>query len=187
MKRLILGLALAASMAFPLAAGAQSGPPPERMGSPDHMGPPPEVRAKFEKILADAKAAAYAALAPDHRTKIQAIVAQVVAGTVMPRDAADQIDGVLTADEKRSVLTAAQKAHEEMHAAMGVREMDGPHGGPPPNGPAAPGAPSMAGPPGDHDGNREQHRAPNAGRRLLMMSLTPDQMRALRPKAPPKP
>lgn len=153
------------------------------------MGPPPEMRAKLDKMHADAKAASFNALSTDHRTKVQAIVGQVTAGTVTAREAVQQIDTLLTPDEKSGVFAASKKMRADVRAAMRA-DHDGPppdaasHNGPPgPGGPAV-GAPGVPPPAGGHEMHR---RRPDAGRYLLMMSMTPDQMHALHRKANPTP
>jgi hypothetical protein len=133
---------------------------------------------------------------------VQAIVDQVNTGKLEPRDAATQIDGVLTDDEKTSVLAAQRQMREAMRAAMeaagGPEAMGGPGGpggpgagpGGPGAGPGGPGAgPGGSGPPGAGGygaggGQAGQGRpAPDAGRALLGLSLTPEKMRELREKA----
>jgi hypothetical protein len=144
----------------------------------------------MEKIHAQAKMAAYAGLTPAHAASVNALAAKVAAGTLSPREAAQQIDDLLTADEDKSVGIAARKSFEAMHAAMadaGMMPMGGPmmHGGPdgPPAGGPPPGGPGgQGGPPpmGPHHG----FGRPSSGRYLLMVSLTPEQMRkAMPPRA----
>jgi hypothetical protein len=166
MKRSMLVLALVALGAAPLAASAQPGP--------DMPPPSPELRAKMEAVHAQAKSDAYAALTPDHRAKVQAIVAQVTAGKLSPREAEGQIDALLSAAERTSVRGVAENVHREMRASFAGNGPGGPGaGGPPP--------PPPDGPPG---GARGEHRGPSAGGFLVRVSLTPEQMRALRKEKP---
>lgn len=167
MKRFLL-LALCAVFLMPFAALAQPAPPMQ--GGP----PTPEQRAAMEKARADAKTAAYQALTPAHVTSVNAIVAQVAAGTLDRRSASGQIDALLTPDEKTAVMAAANKSFAAMRAAGG-----GPGGPRPQTGAAAPPPPPGAGgPPG---GGR--FGPPSAGRFLLMVSLSRDQMRYTQPRA----
>jgi hypothetical protein len=148
-------------------------------------GPPsPQQQGTMEKIRTDAKAAAYAALTPGHATSVQAIVAQVAAGTLDRRAAAGQIDALLSPDEAKAVLAADAKSRAAIRAAFGgnggpppppgAGPPPGP-GGPPPPGGGAPGA----GPPG---GGR--FGPPSAGRFLLMISMGPPRgMRDTMPRA----
>jgi len=179
MKHFVSSVLLAVGLVLPLAAGAQPAPPP-----PDQMGPPPAMTATMDKIHAAAKTSAYGALTPDHRAKVQAIVDQVKAGTVTPRDGGAQIDALLTPDEKTAVLAASKKAHEDMRAAMsaaGYGPPDGGGGGPPGGPPPGAGPPPGGGPPdGGPGGMSGRHRpTPTAGRELIMLSMTPEQMRGM--------
>jgi hypothetical protein len=174
MKRLFVLLALCASVAAPVAAYAQPAPPMDG-------GPSPEQRATMEKLRTDAKAAAYGVLTPAHASAVTAIVAQVAAGTLDRRAAGRQIDALLTPDEQKAVLAAADKSRRAMMAALGAPPR-GPGGpppgsGPPPPGPAGP--PPGAGPP--PDGRR--FGPPSAGRFLMMVSMSRDQMRSTMPRA----
>ena len=166
------------------------------------------MRALMDKVHADAKAAAFAAVTPVHAGAIAALAAQVTAKTLDPRSASEQIDGLLTGNEQNAVLAAARKSRQEMFAAMQAAGGPGPMmGGGPPGmsgrppgmggGPAGMGGgpPGMAGGPsgmggggpsgGGPDGGRE-HRGGHqlsAGRYLLMLSMPPGQMRQLMPRA----
>jgi hypothetical protein len=131
----------------------------------------------MEKLRADAKASAYAALTPAHAASVQGIVAQVAAGTLDRRAAAGQIDALLSPDEAKAVLAAETKSRAAMRAAFAGA------GGPPPPPPGGPppgagGPPPGAGPPG---GGR--FGPPSAGRFLLMVSMAPRQMRNTMPRA----
>jgi len=179
MKRPFLVLMVAALAGSPLLAAAQ--PAPGAGG--DGMGPPPAVRAKLESISAQAKADGYAALSPAHRAAVQAIVAKVTAGSLDPHSAGEQIDALLTPDESQAVLAVATKSRAEMRVAFGGSAPPPPDGGPPPAGPPpADGPPPGGPPPGAHE-----HRKPTAGGFLMRVSLTPEQMRALRAARPPSP
>jgi hypothetical protein len=198
MKRPVFACILAALVAAPLAVAAQNAPPAPPPGGPDGMGPPPAVRAKMDAMRAQAKADAYAALTPDHRTRVQAIVAQVVAGSLEPRAATQQIDALLTPDEQRAVDAVEQKQREQMRAAF-AGAGGPPPGGPPPAGPppqqaastpppyVVPGSsvvpPSPVPDAGAHGGWRHHRQTP--GGFLLRVSVTPEQMRAMGP--PPRP
>ena len=170
MKRLFAVLALCGTVVLPVAASAQAGPP--GMGGP----PSPQQQAAMEKLRADAKASAYAALTPAHAASVQGIVAQVAAGTLDRRAAAGQIDALLSPDEAKAVLAAETKSRAAMRAAFaGAGGPPPPPGGPPPG---AGGPPPGAGPPG---GGR--FGPPSAGRFLLMVSMAPRQMRNTMPRA----
>jgi hypothetical protein len=168
MKRLLVLLALCASVAVPPAAFAQPAPPMPG-------GPSPEQRATMEKIRTDAKAAAYGTLTPAHASAVTAIVAQVAAGTLDRRAARRQIDALLTPDEQKAVLAASDKARDAMRAAMGPGGPPRGAGGPPPG--AGPPPPGAEPPPGGRFG------PPSAGRFLMMVSLSRDQMRSTMPRA----
>jgi hypothetical protein len=157
MKRLWMLCSLCMLVAVPAAAMAQQGPP--GMGGP----PSPQQQAAMEKVRADAKAAAFAGLSPAHAASVNAIVAQVAAGTLDRRAAGGQIDALLTPDEQKGVLAAAAKSREAMRGAGAPP----PPGGGPPPGPPGPG----------------RFGPPSAGRFLLMVSMSPRQMRGLEPRA----
>ncbi len=165
---------LAACLGAPLAASAQPA------GGPDSGGPPPAVRAKLDAIAAQAKTDGYAALSPDHRANVSAVVAKVTAGTLEPRAAAAQIDALLTPDERTAILAVAAKSRTQMRAAFGGSMPPPPDGAGPPPGAAAP-------PPEAASSGRRQM---TAGGFLLRVSITPEQMRALRAQrqdgAPPQ-
>jgi hypothetical protein len=166
MKRSLLLLALCATVALPVAAFGQAGPPGMQGGPPTAA-----QRATMEKARADAKAAAYLALTPAHKDRVTAIIADVAAGTRDPRAAAKLIDDVLTPDEQKAVRDAEQASRQAMRG--------GPMGGPPPGPP--PGAAAGAAGPPPPQGRR--FGAPSAGRYLIMLSLTREQMRSLMPRA----
>ena len=169
MKRTLLLLALCAGIVVPGAALAQAGPGP---GMPP---PTADQRAAMQKMRADAKVAAYGALTPAHRERVTAIVADVVAGRQERRAAAKLIDDVLTPDEQKAVRDAAESSMRARLAAMGGPP-PGAAGAPPPNGgPPNGGPPRPFGP-----GGRFQ---PSAGRFLLMVSMSPPQMRNTMPRA----
>jgi hypothetical protein len=159
MKRMLVLLALCATVAAPAVALGQQGPP---MGNP----PTPEQRAAMEKARADAKAAVYNALTPAHVAGVTAIMAKVTAGTLDRRAASAQIDALLTPDETKAVLAAGARARSAMRP-----------GGPPPPG-AGPPPPGAGPPPG---GGR--FGPPSAGRLVLMLSMPPRQRRGTMPQA----
>lgn len=135
-------------MLSPVAALAQTAPP----DAPPPSGPPsPEMRAQFEQMRSQYKTAALNDLSADHRGKVQAILAQVQSGSLDPRDASKQIDGILSQSEAQAVLGEAQKMHDAMRKAMAG-------GAPPP-----------------HAGGM-MHRKPDAGRFLMMLSMPPRPM-----------
>jgi hypothetical protein len=173
MKTFLLLVALCAAIAVPAIVLAQQGGPPGPMGPGGWHSPSPQMRAAMDKAHADGKAAAYAALSPAHATQVQAIVSQVAAGTLDRRAAAAQIDALLTPDEQKAVLAAGQKARNEMRAAMAANGMAPPPGPPAAGAPPPPGA---AGPP-----QYGRFGPPSAGRMLLMLSVTPDQLRSMIP------
>jgi hypothetical protein len=179
MKRILVAAALCASIAVPvIVLGQTSGPPggmgPGGMGPGGWSSPSPALRAAMQKAQSDAKIAAFAALSADHATKVQAIVAQVTAGTLDRRAAATQIDGLLTADEQKAVIAAGTKERTDMRTAMTAAGMPPrpPMGGPPPG--AAPPPPGSGPPPG-------RFGPPSAGRTLLMVSMAPREMRSTMP------
>lgn len=135
---LLAGVVMA--LVSPVAALAQAAPPD---GPP--QGPPPEMRAQFEQARDQAKTAAMNDLSADHRAKVQAIIAQVQSGSLDPRDAGTQIDGILSPSESQAVLGEAQKLRDAMHKAM-----------------------QNAGPPRNH-----MNHKPDAGRILMMLNLGP--------------
>ena len=157
MKRWIIALAAVASFSLPLASQAQPS------GGPGPGGPPPEARAKFEKVVGDARVAALNAVGPEHRDAVRAIVAEVAARSVDRRAGAQKIDALLSADDRTRVNAVEEKMRTEMRTAMA--------GMPPPSAGAPPGAgPPGGGPPG---GPGFAGRAPDPGRFLLMISRSP--------------
>ncbi len=160
MKRWIIALAAVASFSLPLASQAQPA------GGPGPGGPPPEARAKFEKIVGDAShCRAQCRGAPSTVNAVRAIVAEVAARSVDRRTGAQKIDALLSADERTRVTAVEQKMRTEMRAAMAGMPPP-PGGGPPGGGPPGAGPPG-GGPPG---GPGFAGRAPDAGRFLLMVS-----------------
>lgn len=167
MKRLFTVLALCGTVVLPSVAFAQAGPP--GMGAP----PSPQQRAALEKIRADAKASAFAALTPGHAASVQAILAQVAAGSLDRRAASGQIDALLAPDEAKAVLAAEAKSRAAMRAAFAGQA------GPPPPPPGGPGGP----PPGGGPPGGGRFGPPSAGRFLLMVSMAPRGMRGTEPRA----
>jgi hypothetical protein len=168
MKRPLLLLALCAIVALPVAAFGQAGPPGMQGASPS-----PEQRAAFAKARADAKVAAFAALTPAHKDRVNAIIADVAAGKSAPRDAAKLIDDVLTPDEQKAVRDVAQASRRAMRG--------GATGGPPPGPP--PGSAGSAAQAGGSPPPQGRRFSPSAGRFLIMVSLTRGQLRSLEPRA----
>ena len=168
MKRALVALALCACVAVPLVAQGQP------------SGPSPDQRAMMDKMRADSKTATYAALTPAHAAAVTGIVAQVVAGSVDGHAAAKQIDALLTPDEQKVVMAAAEKSRSAMRAMMGPGGPPPGPGGPPPGDgppPMGPGGPPPGGGPPPPGGRR--FGAPSAGGYLLMISLSRRQMRSL--------
>jgi hypothetical protein len=149
-RNLLLAGAMAA-LVFPAAALAQSAPD-------GGYGPPPEVRAQLEQARSQAKTAAFNDLSADHRTKVQAIIAQVQDGSLDPRDASTQIDAILSPAESQAVLGEGQKLRDTMRQVF-----------------AAQGGPSFGGGqrPGGDNARRGMNRKPDAGRILIMLSREP--------------
>lgn len=176
MKRALVIVALCASVGLPGIAWAQQSGPPGPMGpmGGDRPSPSPAMRAAMEQARADARAAALAALTPAHAASVQAILAQAAAGTLDRRTAAQQIDALLTSDEKTAVQAAADKARRNMRAAM--------NGMPPPPPPGA-GAPPQGPPPGSRPGGPGMFGPPSAGRVLVMLSMAPGGRRSTMPTA----
>ncbi len=171
MKRVLVLLALCASVSVPAAAFAQPATPTA------------DQRAAYDKMRADAKTAAYATLTPAHAAGVTAIVSQVAAGTLDRRAGAQKIDALLTPDESKAVLAAADKSRAAMRAAGFAPPGRPPGAGGPPNTGAAPpqggGPPPGAGPPGGSG----RYGPPTAGRYLMMVSISRSQMRSLEPRA----
>ena len=147
MKKLLAFL-FAAAIALPFTSPALAQTPPE--------GPPPAVRQQLEQLHATARTNAFNALSADHRAKVQSIVDQVNAGTLDRRDAATQIDAILSPDEKTAVLAEGKKMREAMRTYFAQNPPPGGTMGAGPNGP------------GGQNANRP-HRTPSAGRTLLML------------------
>ena len=174
MKRVLIAVGLAACLAAPLAVWAQTIPSqPGAAASPSARS---AMREQFEAIRQRAHTTAYNALTPAHRTQVQTIVTQVTAGSLAPRDAVQQINALLGPNEQQAVLAAAQQQRDDMRAAFAQSGMTPPagRGGPSAGAGAGPGGPPPPGANGAHA------RQPNAGAFLLRVSLTPEQMRALR-------
>ncbi len=194
MQRTILcALLVALCFGVPVAASAQ--PVPGGMPTPS-----PEMRAKIDAVGAQAKAESLAALMPDHRARVQAILAKVAAGGLDPHEAEGQIDALLSPLETKAVMDIAVATTERMRAVFGGGPPGGPPGGGPPGGGPPGGGPDAGppgggppdagppggGPPGPPPGAGGWHggrRPPSAGGFLLRLSLTPEQMRARRGSA----
>ncbi|HKU66331.1 MAG TPA: hypothetical protein VJP85_01000 [Candidatus Baltobacteraceae bacterium] len=150
--RSILFAGALTALASPLSAFAQMGPPGAPPGAPS-----PEMHAQFEKTRAQYQTAALNDLSPDHREKVQAILAQVKSGSLDPHAAATQIDGILTPGESQAVLGEVQKMHAAIKAQM----------------------------PDAHPPHGMMNRKPDAGRALMMLSMPPHGM--MPPGAPQTP
>jgi hypothetical protein len=150
MNRWLIALALSAGIAVPVAVIAQQ----QGQAPPMRQAPSPEMRSQMQKIFADAKTGALAALSADHRTRVQSIVGQVNAGTLDRRAASQQIDELLTPNEKTAISALSQKSRDEMRS---LRESSGMTGGPPAGAPQ--GGPPRGG----------THRTPDPGRFLVMV------------------
>ena len=167
MKRIVFSLALALGFA-PLAVGAQGYP---------SGGPSPEMRAKMEAARGDAKTASFNALSADHRAKVQAIVDKFNSGaTADPREAASQIDAVLTPDEVKAVLAQRQTLRDAMRTAFAQ------NGGTTGGAQGAPGtgaAATTGGRGGDEAKEHMEHGGQaDAGRFLLGVSADPEKLHA---------
>lgn len=199
MRKALAIVALAAGLVVPVVAFAQPAP---------SNSPSPELRSMMDKVRAEAKTAAFATLTPARAASVTTIVSQVSAGSLDPRKAAEQIDGMLTGDESKAVMAAAAKSRQNLFEAMqaaGVGPMGPMHGGPggpPPDGMSGPrhemggpGGPGMGGPGGSGmgglggpgmrggPGGRVGFGHPSAGRYLIMVSMTPEQRSKLMPRA----
>ncbi len=133
--RSILAAGAFAALLSPVAALAQMAP---------GDGPPPEVRAQFEQARSQAQTATMSDLSPEHRAKVQAILAQVQSGSLDRRAASSQIDSLLSPAESQAVLGEAQKMRDAMRKAAANAQQT------------------------DH-----MNRKPDAGRVLLMLNLAP--------------
>ncbi len=164
MKATPFVIALCALLAAP--AVAQQGPPDA--GAPDMQ--------QAAQARASALAGANAALAGDHQAKVAAIVEQVKAGRLSDaRDAAKQIDAILTPQEAKAVLAARDKMRADLQAARGDAGGGGMPGG-------EPGGRGTYG--GGRHGGRDSSLRDDAGFALLSLNLDRDQMRSL--FAPPR-
>jgi hypothetical protein len=210
MKRALVTLMLCAGVAAPVAALAQAAPPAATHMRPPPPSPSPEMRALMDKIHGVARAAAYAALTPGHASTVRSIAGQVAAKTIDFPTGVKQIDALITVAEAKAVWGAAEKSRQELFVAMRQSGVGpgplgpGPmmHGGPPPAGPAGgtstgnpgpqhmaggmPGGPQRGGPMAWHGHGgpmhgRGHHHGPSASGYLIMVSMTPEQMRALMP------
>jgi hypothetical protein len=104
--QLILMAGALLALGAPLSAAAQMYPGGGSM--------PPEV----QQARDNAKTAAFNDLSPDHRSKVQAIIAQFNNGSIQRDDAVKQIDAVLTPDETKAVLGEQQKLRDAMRQAF---------------------------------------------------------------------
>jgi len=89
-------LALALTVAMPLAAFAQTAAPAPAPPAP-RWTPSPEMQARMQRAHDDFRAAALSSLSPAHRSAAQAIIDQVNSGKLSDlKDATNRIDAVLT-------------------------------------------------------------------------------------------
>jgi hypothetical protein len=180
MQRRMVAFVIATSLSLilPVAAVAQPGPGP---GPGPMATSSPEMRAKLDAVGAQAKNEGYAALSPDHRAQVQAIVAKVTSGALDSRAAGEQIDALLSPEETKAVLGIAGSLRARVGAVLGGGPPPPPGAGPPPDGgpPPGAGAPPDGGPPADGGPPGGGRHAPSAGAFLLRVSVTPEQMRAL--------
>ncbi len=156
--------ALVLAISLPAAAWAQSA---------QGQGPPPEMRAQMDQVRQNAQTAVSNDLSADHRSKVQAIVAQVNNGSLSRQDASAQIDAILSPAESKAILADQQKTR----AAMRQIFQNANEGG----GPGGPGGYGGR-PPGAGNGGPGANRTPDAGRFVLMVFATPQGNASERPK-----
>ena len=170
MKSILIAAALVAVAGVPIAVDGQASSPMPPAPQMQRRHLTDEQRAAMDNVMADAKTATYAALTPAHRDAVMSIVAQVSSGKLDPRSAGKQIDDLLTGGERASIATQAESVRKAMRAAMGAPD------GPPPGGMAANAPPP--GPGGAPEGSGRYAESP--GRFIMMVSISREQMRALR-------
>jgi hypothetical protein len=171
----VLALALAAAVPFTVSAQGSA---------QTNNGPSAETHAKYEQVRNDAKTASLNALSPDHRAKVQAILAKANSATSFSElaDEAKQIDAILTPDEAKAVLGERDKMVATMQASRPTDTAGPGQAGPGPG----QGAPGQGGPGGGYGGGGHRGggggmmRTNDAGRFLLMISLDPQKIRDLR-------
>ncbi len=106
----------------------------------------PDMIAKIEHARLQAKSEAYAALSAPHRVAVATIVAQVNSGKITDlKVASEKVDAVLTYNEAKAILAAAQKAMMQIHGPH-MRGPGGPMRGAPPGGDPMAGGPPGGGP-----------------------------------------
>ncbi|MFN2449770.1 MAG: hypothetical protein ABR508_08255 [Candidatus Baltobacteraceae bacterium] len=148
MKKPFFALVLAAAL-MPLAAAPTLAQAPP--------AGPPAFRAQMEQLHATAKTNVFNALSADHRTRVQAIINQVNAGTLDRRGAASQIDAFLSPSESQAILAEGKKMHDAMRQYFAQN---------PPRGGERMGGPGARG----RRGTQAQHeRTPDAGRMVVML------------------
>jgi len=128
MKR--IGLLTLAFLLTPVAGFAQDAPPPDPPPAADAAapagGPNPQRfaemrqnRAQMEQLHTQARAQMLGALSPAHRTLLANIVGQLaISANPDPRVAAQQLDAVLTAGEKQSILSIHTQLRAQMRTMM---------------------------------------------------------------------
>ena len=183
MRNVVALMVLAAAGFWPGVVNAQATAP----GTPSS-----DFRTQMQAMRASAQTQAFAALTPDHRSKVQAIVAQFDSGAIAtPRDAVQQIDAVLSPNESKAVTNIAVQMRANMMqmrngqgdgAPNGAAQNGGPPNGGPPSGGPPNGGPPNGGPPngGPPAGGAAGARTPDAGRFLLTVSADPAKLRAMR-------
>jgi len=178
MKRFARIVVLGALLSTP--AVAQQGPGP----GDTNDGPPPESRQRMEQARDTARAQAIAALSGDHQAKVDAVLTRVKAGQLTDlRDAAHQIDALLTPKESQAVLAARDKLMADMRGTVqgsGAPPAAGPGLAPP----SGPGEDREGPPPGGRGGAGHAMRN-DPGFAILLLSLDRDQMRSLFANAHP--
>jgi basic membrane lipoprotein Med (substrate-binding protein (PBP1-ABC) superfamily) len=117
MKRLFLSLALAGTVAMPIAASAQQAPP-----SPPTQAQREQMHATFEKMrtLHDQfRTNVLGALSPAHR-QLLAQVAGNLAIAEKPdyRAAAQKLDAALSPSERNAIMSADQQMRSQMKSIM---------------------------------------------------------------------
>jgi hypothetical protein len=134
MKRLLLSLALAGTVAMPLAASAQQAPP-----SPPTQAQRQQMHANFEKMRQlheQFRAKVLGALTPAHRQLLAQVAGNLAVSTKPDyRGAAKQLDAALTPAERNAIMSAAQQMRSQMKsivAGMPKPQWMGHNGGPPP-------------------------------------------------------
>lgn len=95
---------------------------------PGMGGPPPDLREQMEEARSTARTGIMNSLSADHRTQVNAIVSSFEGGNLSMCEAAERIDGVLSASESASAVAQAQKMRESFHGPPGAPSMQRPAG-----------------------------------------------------------